>query len=87
MITGKRKHFTGTEEVVFCVLGLFPPTSGTAYINDYDIRTNIDDVRHSLGMCPQYDLLFEELTVEEHLYFFCKVGLKFKIFPIMLYNK
>lgn len=30
-------------------------------------------VRGSLGLCPQHDVLFDELTVEEHLDFFCKL--------------
>ena len=59
------------------ILGLFSPSSGTGIVNGYDIRTNIDDVRNSLGMCPQHNVLFDELTVEEHMYFFCKVGISF----------
>ena len=30
-------------------------------------------MRGSLGLCPQHDILFDELTVEEHLDFFCKL--------------
>ena len=55
------------------VTGLFRPTSGTAVVNGYDIRTNIDDVRASLGICPQHNVLFDELTVKDHLKFFCLV--------------
>lgn len=40
--------------------GLYPPTSGTAYINGRDIRTDIDLIRSSLGMCPQYNVLFKQ---------------------------
>lgn len=40
--------------------GLFPPTSGTAYINGRDIRTDIDVIRSSMGMCPQYNVLFKQ---------------------------
>ena len=32
-------------------------------------------MRKSLGICPQHDILFEKLTVEEHLQFFAKVSL------------
>jgi len=53
--------------------GLFPPTSGTAIVNGYDIRRDIDKVRTSLGICPQFDVLFDEMTVEEHLRFFCQL--------------
>lgn len=40
--------------------GLFPPTSGTALINGYDIHTDIDSIRKYLGMCPQHNVLFNE---------------------------
>jgi ATP-binding cassette subfamily A (ABC1) protein 3 len=55
------------------ILGIFPPTSGTARINGYDICTNMKGVRRSLGLCPQTNTLFPELTVEEHLRFFCSL--------------
>lgn len=55
--------------------GFMPPTSGTALINGYDITQDIANVRASLGLCPQHDILFDELTVEEHLFFFAKVHL------------
>lgn len=35
--------------------------------------TNIEKVRESIGLCPQHDILFETLTVREHLDYFCKV--------------
>ncbi|CAG0888027.1 unnamed protein product, partial [Cyprideis torosa] len=53
-------------------LRLLPPTSGTAYINGYDIRTDIASVRSSLGLCQQHDVLIDELTVGEHLYFYSR---------------
>lgn len=58
---------------VMYLLGFFPPTSGTALINGYDILKDIRNVRQSLGLCPQHNILFDSLTVEEHLYFFTKV--------------
>ena len=56
--------------------GLFPPTSGTAYINGHSILTEMDRIRDSLGLCPQHNVLFDKLTVREHLKFFVnlKVG-------------
>ena len=56
--------------------GLFPPSSGTAYINGYSILTEMDRIRESLGLCPQHNVLFDKLTVKEHLRFFVnlKVG-------------
>eukprot|EP00049_Salpingoeca_infusionum_P004186 m.75537 g.75537 ORF g.75537 m.75537 type:complete len:1711 (-) comp12452_c2_seq4:1262-6394(-) len=63
----------GKTTTMSMLTGLFPPSSGTAYVNGCDIRTNIDGVRQSLGICPQHDVLFDKLTVEEHLWFFCKL--------------
>ena len=40
--------------------GLFPPTSGTALINGYDIHSDMDSIRNYLGMCPQHNVLFNE---------------------------
>ena len=54
--------------------GFLPPTSGTAFVNGHDIRKDIQGVRTSLGLCPQHDILFDSLTVHEHLTFFAKVG-------------
>lgn len=53
------------------LIGMFKPTSGTAYINGFDITTETIDARNSLGMCPQHNILIDDLTVEEHIIFFC----------------
>lgn len=55
--------------------GLFPPTSGTAYINGRDIRTDFDIIRSSMGMCPQYNILFKQWVVS-HMCCWegCRVG-------------
>lgn len=38
--------------------GLFPPTSGTAYILGKDIRSELSTIRQNLGVCPQHNVLF-----------------------------
>lgn len=50
--------------------GLLPPSSGTAFIDGYDILTDIKVVRKKLGFAPQHNILFDRLTVKEHLEFF-----------------
>lgn len=47
--------------------GLYPPSSGTAQIFGYDLRTQMDKIRCIMGYCPQVNILFDEFTVEEHL--------------------
>ena len=51
-----------------------PPTGGTAVMNGFDIRTQMKHVRSSLGLCPQHDVLFDTLTVHEHLTFYARVS-------------
>uniref|UniRef100_A0A672QSV6 P-type phospholipid transporter n=1 Tax=Sinocyclocheilus grahami TaxID=75366 RepID=A0A672QSV6_SINGR len=53
--------------------GLFPPTSGTAYIMGKDIRSELSSIRRSLGVCPQHNVLFSMLTVEEHIWFYARL--------------
>lgn len=50
--------------------GLFGASSGSAEIFGIDIFNNMDAVRQVIGICPQHDVLFELLTVYEHLSFF-----------------
>ncbi|XP_048270251.1 phospholipid-transporting ATPase ABCA3-like, partial [Bombus terrestris] len=63
----------GKTTTISILTGLFKPSSGTALVNGYDIRTNMNAIRSSLGICPQYNVLFDELTVTEHLEFYCKL--------------
>lgn len=63
----------GKTTTMSMLTGIFPPTSGTAIIEGCDIRTDMKGVRSNLGLCPQYNILFDELTVAEHLYFFGKL--------------
>lgn len=63
----------GKTTTMSVLSGLFPPTSGTAIINGHDIRTDIDLIRRSLGICPQHNVLFDGLSVEEHLYFYASL--------------
>ncbi|CAM1324270.1 ABCA2 (predicted) [Pycnogonum litorale] len=63
----------GKTTTMSILTGLFPPTSGYAVIYGHDIRSEMDKIRKSLGMCPQHNVLFDELTVEEHLWFYSRL--------------
>ncbi|KHJ96346.1 ABC transporter, ATP-binding protein [Oesophagostomum dentatum] len=63
----------GKTTTLSLLTGVTAPSSGTAYIDDYDIRTSLPQIRKRLGFCPQYNILFNFLTVMEHLEFFCKL--------------
>ena len=54
------------------ITGLIPPSSGTVYIDGFDILTDIALIRKRVGFAPQYNILFDLLTVKEHLEFFSR---------------
>ncbi|TKR67155.1 hypothetical protein L596_023350 [Steinernema carpocapsae] len=73
-ITALLGHNGAGKSTTFSMLtGVTGPSSGTAFIDGYDIRTSLPQIRKSLGLCPQYNILFDNLTVMEHLEFFCKL--------------
>jgi ABC-type multidrug transport system ATPase subunit len=39
---------------------MFPPSAGTAKINGLDIKTSMDKIRQSVGLCPQHNVLFDK---------------------------
>ncbi|KAI4551506.1 hypothetical protein MJT46_017758, partial [Ovis ammon polii x Ovis aries] len=63
----------GKTTTLSVLTGLYRPTSGKVYISGYDISKDMVQVRKSLGLCPQDDILFHHLTVSEHLYFYCVI--------------
>ncbi|XP_075869832.1 retinal-specific phospholipid-transporting ATPase ABCA4a [Nelusetta ayraudi] len=60
----------GKTTTMSILTGMFPPTSGTAFVYGRDIRTDMDSIRLSLGMCPQHNVLFHHMTVAEHILFY-----------------
>uniref|UniRef100_A0A161ZY86 ABC transporter domain-containing protein n=1 Tax=Daucus carota subsp. sativus TaxID=79200 RepID=A0A161ZY86_DAUCS len=60
----------GKTSFINMMIGLINPTSGTAYIDGLDIRTNMDEIYSNMGVCPQHDLLWNTLTGREHLLFY-----------------
>lgn len=63
----------GKSTSISMLSGMLNPTSGTATINGYDIRTETRKARGSIGFCGQNNILFDELTVGEHIYFYSKL--------------
>ena len=53
--------------------GMIGPTSGDAYVFGSSITDNMTGVRKVLGVCPQHDILYDLLTVQEHLELFAAI--------------
>ncbi|GBN11786.1 ATP-binding cassette sub-family A member 3 [Araneus ventricosus] len=57
----------GKTTTINILTGLYTPTSGTASINGLDILRKTTEARRGLGVCPQHNVLYDTLTVDEHL--------------------
>ena len=63
----------GKTTLISMLTGLYEATEGSAYYEGNDIldSNNMDEFRTKLGICPQHDVLFGQLTIREHLEMFC----------------
>ncbi len=57
---------TTTMKMLTC---FYPPTSGTAIVNGYDIMEDSLGVRRSIGFMPENVPVYTDMTVSEYLYF------------------
>ena len=60
----------GKSTTVSMLTGLVQFTSGDILVRGVSISADLEKVRRQLGVCPQHDILFPELTVREHLLLF-----------------
>jgi ABC-type multidrug transport system ATPase subunit len=63
----------GKTTTINCLTGLLDITSGDCSIYGRSIRTDALEIRRSVGFCPQHNVLYDDLTVEEHLQLFAKM--------------
>lgn len=60
----------GKTTLANVLIGMTEPSSGGAKILGLDIGHEAGEIRAQLGVCPQHDVLWDILTVEEHLQVF-----------------
>jgi ABC-type multidrug transport system ATPase subunit len=63
----------GKTTAIFMLTGMLTPTSGDATVYGNKLSKDIDSVQQNLGLCQQFDVLFDLLTVEEHLQLVCEL--------------
>ncbi len=69
-----------------CLTSEIFPSKGSIYINNLELHQNFDSVRKLIGYCPQFDSLFDYLTVKENLAFYAKIkGIPFNL--VLLLNR
>jgi ABC-type multidrug transport system ATPase subunit len=52
------------------LIGILPPTKNTARMLGYDILNEIELARRYIGVVPQFDILWEDLTVSQNMEIF-----------------
>lgn len=60
----------GKTTTISMLTGLFPPTSGDMKVGNLLLSKDMEKIRKNLGVCPQHNVLFNELTSVEHLYLY-----------------
>ncbi|MGA3066149.1 MAG: ATP-binding cassette domain-containing protein [Tepidisphaeraceae bacterium] len=63
----------GKSTLIRMLTTLVPPTSGTAYVNGFDIVRQANDVRQSIGVIPQAMTSDLDLSAQENMSIFAKL--------------
>ncbi|KAL9284230.1 ABC transporter A family member 9 [Arabidopsis thaliana] len=65
----------GKTTTISCLTGINPVTGGDALIYGDSIRSSvgISNIRKMIGVCPQFDILWDALSSEQHLHLFASI--------------
>ena len=63
----------GKTTAIYMLTGMLMPSEGDAVIHGNSIRRDTDAVRRSIGLCQQHDVLYDLVSVEEHLRMTCRI--------------
>jgi ABC-type multidrug transport system ATPase subunit len=66
----------GKTTLINILTGNISTTAGTAKINGYDILKETRKIEEYIGLCPQHDILWEELTAKEHIWLYAQLRSK-----------
>ena len=64
---------SGKTTLISQLTGLYQPTNGNAWIGGFSIKSQLEIVQLQIGLCAQFDVLWEDLTVQEHLEFYARI--------------
>lgn len=57
----------GKSTIMSMLTGIETADSGDGFINGSSITSELETARRSIGLCPQFDALMDNLTAREHL--------------------
>ncbi|CAG8573287.1 3953_t:CDS:2 [Acaulospora colombiana] len=57
----------GKSTSINILSGATPATRGDALLYGFSLKTDMGSIRNIMGVCPQHDILFNDLTAREHI--------------------
>uniref|UniRef100_A0ACD5X2C7 Uncharacterized protein n=1 Tax=Avena sativa TaxID=4498 RepID=A0ACD5X2C7_AVESA len=65
----------GKTTTISCLTGITPITGGDALIYGHSVRSTagMSNIRRMIGVCPQFDILWDALTAKEHVQLFASI--------------
>lgn len=60
----------GKTTTISMLTGMIPVTSGDMKVRNLLLSNDLEKIRKILGVCPQQNILYPDLTPDEHLYLF-----------------
>ena len=63
----------GKTTLLNILTGMIPSDSGDAWIGGSNVSKELHNVYKSIGVCPQFDVFWDDLTIEEHLIFYLRL--------------
>jgi len=74
----------GKTTLINIMVGLLRATEGSVFFDDRNIETNTNAIRKEFGVCSQANIIYEELSVEDHINFYAQLkGIKVDVDEIL----
>ena len=63
----------GKSTLISILTGQMSAKSGEAWIGGHNIVSELHEVYKLIGVCPQFDIFWDNLTIEDHLLFYLRL--------------
>ncbi len=63
----------GKTTLLNLLTGQLNPSSGNAKICGYDLNTQLNEILQIMGVVPQFDILWNDMTAYDHMRMFCMI--------------